>query len=296
MKVKTFKYLVIAEVILCLILIGSGLNSGSILSFPLVILGNLLRKLSLSSVFGNILAVIVYVLISVIPLFILYLLIKKKDSTKTDYLLVLISGLTFVFLYFLINPALLKYPGRDIAVNCCWISLIIVWLVLRLIRKLDNVKNNKLFEFARNILIIYTFFLTAEILLSDTASFSLNDGYPLINFISLIIALLPCLLVVFSLSFPAVELFDELKKDMWSKEASALADKLYKRCKILLIVIVVLILTGNFIQLAGMSLIDEVSVNVYIPFDIIFFILTALLFSGFIKSGNKLQEENDSFI
>ena len=67
-----------------------------------------LRTLSLSGSAGNVLAFLLYTLISLLPLFLpgLWLWRRKRRLWGADLLLPLLSAYTFYLLYVFINPAL----------------------------------------------------------------------------------------------------------------------------------------------------------------------------------------------
>lgn len=75
---------------------------------PLILIGDGLRALSLSSTIGNIAAIIFYVILSLLPLSLALIhKFKGKKLLKSDSLLVLISASTFAVLYLFINPQII---------------------------------------------------------------------------------------------------------------------------------------------------------------------------------------------
>ncbi|MHA4858155.1 hypothetical protein, partial [Enterococcus faecium] len=63
--------------------------------------------MSLSSVIGNVIAIIIYAAISLIPA--IYVVYQRKTGTnrKEDILLIAFTGLLFYSLYMFINPGLM---------------------------------------------------------------------------------------------------------------------------------------------------------------------------------------------
>ena len=91
----------------------------SIVASPFSLIGDLLRYLSLESSALNILSIILFIIISLIPMcFLLYLVLKKKIKTVDIIFLALLSASLFITIYYYINPFLLK----EMFENFKWIS------------------------------------------------------------------------------------------------------------------------------------------------------------------------------
>ena len=90
----------------------SGLFS-TLIAFPFEQIGAGLRVLSLSGAVGNVVAIILYMLLGLIPAGIWGFLHWRKKSESLDFMLLVISALLFVTLYYMINPGLLStgVPG-----------------------------------------------------------------------------------------------------------------------------------------------------------------------------------------
>ncbi|MCI8376103.1 MAG: hypothetical protein HFI29_11815 [Lachnospiraceae bacterium] len=111
-----------------------------------------LRTLSLSGSAGNVLAFLLYTLISLLPLFLpgLWLWRRKRRLWGADLLLPLLSAYTFYLLYVFINPALFyarmpKGLKGEAGLPCLkavyaglWLSMLLSWLVLTWIRVLSD--------------------------------------------------------------------------------------------------------------------------------------------------------------
>ena len=96
----------------------SGLFS-TLIAFPFEQIGAGLRVLSLSGAVGNVVAIILYMLLGLIPAGIWGFLHWRKKSEPLDIMLLVISALLFVTLYYMINPGLLStgVPGTG---KCPW--------------------------------------------------------------------------------------------------------------------------------------------------------------------------------
>ena len=91
----------------------SGLFS-TLIAFPFEQIGAGLRILSLSGAVGNVIAIILYMLLGLIPAGIWGFLHWRKKSEPLDFMLLAISALLFATLYYMINPGLLSIgaPGN----------------------------------------------------------------------------------------------------------------------------------------------------------------------------------------
>ena len=122
-----------------------------IMYLPFELIGKGLRFLSLSSVIGNVIAIIIYAAISLIPA--IYVVYQRKTGTnrKEDILLIAFTGLLFYSLYMFINPGLMyqrmpEISSMDqtslIAMKIIYAfiiySVVIMWLIMRAIRFLYN--------------------------------------------------------------------------------------------------------------------------------------------------------------
>ena len=78
-----------------------------IMYLPFELIGKGLRFLSLSSAIGNVIAIIIYAAISMIPAIYIIYQRKRGRTQKEDILLVVFTGLLFYSLYMFINPGLM---------------------------------------------------------------------------------------------------------------------------------------------------------------------------------------------
>lgn len=122
-----------------------------ILSFPFKQLGEVLRKLSLSSDAGNIAAWILYVAICLIPTGIFLWKALRKKSKKEDLLLPVISAVLFYVMYVMVNPwvaldtsyLIEGYIGYG-ALGGIVYSATVGYLVLKLIRRVKSAKQKEM--------------------------------------------------------------------------------------------------------------------------------------------------------
>ena len=80
----------------------SGLFS-TLIAFPFEQIGAGLRAMSLSGTVGNVIAIILYILLGLIPAGIWGFLHWRKKSEPLDFMLLVISVLLFVTLYYMVK-------------------------------------------------------------------------------------------------------------------------------------------------------------------------------------------------
>ena len=85
-----------------------------IMYLPFELIGKGLRFLSLSSAIGNVIAIIIYAVISMIPAIYIIYQRKRGRTQKEDILLVAFTGLLFYSMYMFINPGLMYQKMPDI--------------------------------------------------------------------------------------------------------------------------------------------------------------------------------------
>ncbi|MCL2782670.1 MAG: hypothetical protein FWD80_01645, partial [Propionibacteriaceae bacterium] len=95
------------EAVACVVLAVTQVAMGNVLTaaaIPFEQIGDGLRALSLTGPFGNVIATIVYAVISLIPLACVVVMAKRRRFAAEDVLLALVSPLLFWVLYVMINP------------------------------------------------------------------------------------------------------------------------------------------------------------------------------------------------
>lgn len=113
----------------------SGLFS-TLIAFPFEQIGAGLRVLSLSGAVGNVVAIILYMLLGLIPAGIWGFLHWRKKSEPLDIMLLVISALLFVTLYYMINPGLLStgVPGTGKwSLGSTFYSVLLGYLLIRIL-------------------------------------------------------------------------------------------------------------------------------------------------------------------
>ena len=85
-----------------------------IMYLPFELIGKGLRFLSLSSAIGNVIAIIIYAVISMIPAIYIIYQRKEEEHRKKTYYLLHSQGLLFYSMYMFINPGLMYQKMPDI--------------------------------------------------------------------------------------------------------------------------------------------------------------------------------------
>ena len=124
----------------------SGLFS-TLIAFPFEQIGAGLRAMSLSGTVGNVIAIILYILLGLIPAGIWGFLHWRKKSEPLDFMLLVISVLLFVTLYYMVNPGFLSsgVPGTGKwSLGSTFYSILLGYLLIRALLHYKNAGTEKL--------------------------------------------------------------------------------------------------------------------------------------------------------
>lgn len=329
MRRKTLLYILAAEAVLCLIaaLAGTGLSGAfsSIAAFPFEQLGLGLRALSLSGAAGNLLALVIYWLLSLLPLVYLFVRWRKKRLCGEDFLLALLVPLLLLTLYMMVNPGKLaeifavatEAAGLAVckaALGLCVYSVVIAYVILRLLRRLGGGETGSLLLYLNALLsalcavLVFAVFYSgissalgemASLVKGDASLAPVGSGDLQLSkaFIVLqtLVACLPYLLEI-GILFSAMELVSALEIEPYSEEVVAAAGKMSARCRSAVVAILVSQLALNILQLAAGSALMRVSVNLAIPISSIILVLAAMLLARYFGEGKQLKDDNDLFV
>ena len=324
MKKKIYLGILILEAIVCVIfcVLGtiSGENVADMMAFPFVPIGTGLRTLSLSGSVGNIVAIILYGGISLLPLGIVLFHVKKKILHAEDTLLVALCPLLFAVLYEMINPGsiimgpeelgMLSSEVRNGMLGCIVYSLLVGCLVLRALRLFFGVGRLKLQKYLfillgfLNMILVYLvfggclqkFLQTMES--TKAANQGTEDGLTLTYVILVLQMLTDALPYVLDMVivFACQRMLLELQKDAYSEETMEAAGKLTKVCGMSLKVTILSIAAFNILQLLCAKHLRVINGFVNIPILSIVLVLTALLVAKLVTEGKQLKDDNDMFI
>ena len=336
MKHKVLISLLLFEALICLgMTLFNVTSSGSALmtlsTFPFAQIGSMLRQLSLSGMSGNVYAIIIFILIGIIPLIFLSINLFKKKFKIEDSMLVAISVLIFVTIYYMINPTslgnlfiingLAQYGEMMLGITVY--SILVGYFVFRFIRIISSSETSVLLKYAKtfffiiSIVLVYTIFGSqVNNLVSDINSVTsgntssgimpsilnentLNNNSVLFTNIFLvlfyIINQIPILLDIL-IVFITINLIDELVIDRYSDGVIIAANKLASMCKISIMVSMLTCMFVNIIQLIFSRYLLKLNVTTFIPLISIALVLIVLLLAKYFAQSNKLKHDIDLFV
>lgn len=309
-------------VLICIVALILGLNSdvNNIVTFivkPFSILGEALRNLSLNSGFGNILSILLFILISLIPIFILIRMIILKKAKILDYiLLTVISVFTFLSIYGYINPHILfdRFDVHDIIdpsiegydlmvfiVNAFYVYILCLLIGIYLVLKMHKAKNINIVKvFSRVIDVLIVIYLFGIFFVNIPAYINgLSEdltsaviGLQFIETLSSLAAYVFMILILFNLK----SLIKFMGQNEFHEESLIYSKKLYKLSIISLIVILSMQILYNLYQVVFISSIPDVSASIYLPMDTLFLSVTFFFLGKYLTKVNELNEEHNLIV
>lgn len=293
------------------------------LTAPIELAGGLLRELSLSGPGGNVLAWAIVLLAAGLPLLLLVLPPNRGRRHWEDIFLPASSLLLIGLAFCAVNPSYLdRFFGSTllIAAAVIWVSLLVFWGVLRLLRGMEEAPLEKLSGVLRILLVgcaallvfaaasrvsgaiveinnlqqDWTLFLAVASVpepsgLTGDQALNIALALPLVE-------LIPDLLGAWMLLL-AADLTTALARDPFGEESVGRCVTTARWSRLAIQATLVLALGVNLVKLARYdSLITEVKVSLDLP--LIPLILSAALYllCRCIQRGRELQEDNDSII
>ena len=293
------------------------------LTAPIELAGGLLRELSLSGPGGNVLAWAIVLLAAGLPLLLLVLPPNRGRRHWEDIFLPASSLLLIGLAFCAVNPSYLdRFFGSTllIAAAVIWVSLLVFWGVLRLLRGMEEAPLEKLSGVLRILLVgcaallvfaaasrvsgaiveinnlqqDWTLFLAVASVpepsgLTGDQALNIALALPLVE-------LVPDLLGAWMLLL-AADLTTALARDPFGEESVGRCVTTARWSRLAIQATLVLALGVNLVKLARYdSLITEVKVSLDLP--LIPLILSAALYllCRCVQRGRELQEDNDSII
>lgn len=293
------------------------------LTAPIELAGGLLRELSLSGPGGNVLAWALVLLAAGLPLLLLVLPPNRGRRHWEDIFLPASSLLLIGLAFCAVNPSYLdRFFGSTllIAAAVIWVSLLVFWGVLRLLRGMEEAPLEKLSGVLRILLVgcaallvfaaasrvsgaiveinnlqqDWTLFLAVASVpepsgLTGDQALNIALALPLVE-------LIPDLLGAWMLLL-AADLTTALARDPFGEESVGRCVTTARWSRLAIQATLVLALGVNLVKLARYdSLITEVKVSLDLP--LIPLILSAALYllCRCVQRGRELQEDNDSII
>lgn len=293
------------------------------LTAPIELAGGLLRELSLSGPGGNVLAWAIVLLAAGLPLLLLVLPPNRGRRHWEDFFLPASSLLLIGLAFCAVNPSYLdRFFGSTllIAAAVIWVSLLVFWGVLRLLRGMEEAPLERLSGVLRILLVgcaallvfaaasrvsgaiveinnlqqDWTLFLAVASVpepsgLTGDQALNIALALPLVE-------LIPDLLGAWMLLL-AADLTTALARDPFGEESVGRCVTTARWSRLAIQATLVLALGVNLVKLARYdSLITEVKVSLDLP--LIPLILSAALYllCRCVQRGRELQEDNDSII
>ena len=154
-----------------------------VMTFPFEPVGALLRAMSLSGIIGNILAILIYLLIGLLPVGALLWIRRRRKFCWEDLLLAVLSPVLFLTMYLMINPGLMEQwmgavfgisggsvVGKALLGGAVY-SVILSYAVLQFLRRTDAADTKTLQGYLRGILYLIAVILVFAIFQSGLGGF-----------------------------------------------------------------------------------------------------------------------------
>lgn len=293
------------------------------LTAPIELAGGLLRELSLSGPGGNVLAWAIVLLAAGLPLLLLVLPPNRGRRHWEDIFLPASSLLLIGLAFCAVNPSYLdRFFGSTllIAAAVIWVSLLVFWGVLRLLRGMEEAPLERLSGVLRILLVgcaaLLVFAVASRVSGAIVEINNLQQDWTLFLAVASVpepsgltgdqalnialalplVELIPDLLGAWMLLL-AADLTTALARDPFGEESVGRCVTTARWSRLAIQATLVLALGVNLVKLARYdSLITEVKVSLDLP--LIPLILSAALYllCRCVQRGRELQEDNDSII
>lgn len=296
-------------------------NSMFLLTVPFDCIANGLRWLSLYSPAGNLAAILLYTLLSLLPMVYLCAGWKKAGLNKTDILLPVISLYSFYLLYEFINPGLMlkRLPkllaGTDglpmvkMSFAIIFYVLVIAYFMFRMMQHLksNNEKNrlchlcNQLQKILIIISVLYTFylgyFMTFMMFQDFNQSIEQNSSSVNMFFVVLTYILngLPIILSIATL-VSGIGLLKAMALSHLQAEEIQAASHMGAISKYTVYVTVICNITLNVLQFIFSRQLNDTSYVIKISFIPLIIAFSAVILSGYFKEAKDLHEDNEMII
>ncbi|MCI6998068.1 MAG: hypothetical protein MR936_15130 [Eubacterium sp.] len=292
----------------------------NIFSFPMEQIGCILRKLSLSGGVGNIIAIIIYTALCLIPIGIYLYLICTKKVIKVDRFLIFISMYAFVMMYFMVNPGLFPsiiQNAPQMMLGGTFYSITCSYLVIRILSACKDANifrlQKRLQGFLYVLVIIFLFAIWAEGVLNTWSEIqNVNNGNSMTGltgyydvtsytptYIFLVIqGIIHAIPYVFDIivTAMAIRVIRLLGEEEQLNNTVPAVDTLVKTCTKALFITVTSSFSINILQLLFQSMIYKTNFSVELPIFSLVFVLAILLFARYLQEYQKLKQDNDLFI
>ncbi len=291
----------------------------NIMTFPFEQIGWGLRQLSLSGAVGNAVAIVLYLLIGAIPLGIFGVRLRKKKTTRIDYILIPLSLLLFGVMYLMINPGLIPMimhgGGKNLLCTTLY-SVLFGYFILRGVAGAEKQNVTSLQKTLRIVLyivmVLFAWGVIAELFINLPAAIQvvkegntmvedffyegpgLMPTYVFLTGRSLITALPNGLSLV--VLFLCIKTLDALLEDSYCEKAVLLVKKVASLCKKSLVIVVLAGMGINVAQILFSAYLYQIHIELNIPIMAVLFLLVIHIMARFIEENQKLKADNELFI
>ena len=283
-----------------------------IMYLPFELIGKGLRFLSLSSAIGNVIAIIIYAVISMIPAIYIIYQRKRGRTQKEDILLVAFTGLLFYSMYMFIKkmPDIFSMDQNSLIVMkiiyaFIIYSVLIMWLIMKAIRFLgdDSQKNwkSRLYFGMKGLIAALVSYYTLLITYAKTFELLHKSENKLQNVSSIVwfksvLQLLPIIMTIllFINIIHVVKAIEDHKEEQQMMTVARLASV----AKVTAVVTVISDFILNFYQFLLGATLQNVNVTFApdVSMEPLIIAFGALIFHEYFKRTKQLKEENDQFI
>lgn len=288
-----------------------------IFTFPFGQIGEALRTLSLASAAGNIAATAIYLFISIAP--VLYLVYRvarqKKEPDAIDILLIMMSVMLFIMMYFMVNPGYINsglygaMPGKGAALAMTFWSMAVGYAVLKCMKASAGTDEKKLTKYLKMILIAVAAVISINMILGIFTEVipaargvkeidqQLNSDYntALFLWIKYFADKVPSVLNIVVI-IHGVKMVDQLRLDRYSQATIAAAENLSRICRISVTVMILTSIAVNLFQFLVWTKVYKTSYVVDIPLLSIVLCIAVLLLAKFFASDKTMKEDHDMII
>ena len=288
---------------------GAGSGVMGVLALPFVAAGWGLRALSLSGGVGNVISIILYALICAVPLVFWW---RSRRRTE-DALLVLLSGVLAVVLYYMVNPNLRQSVmqnevGDAVYAGAVW-STLVTWGLLKLLYTGAWNREKNVYRALRIFLLLCAASCLVDCFGTGTARIvhnlrlrqavngsldytGLDMAFLVLTFLAAAVEKGLCAWVLYR----GAALLEELERDPFGAGCVAAAERVSRSCRDCLTFMSLTALALNIAQILLAPLLRNIAVSVSIPVLGMAVCFALLTVTRLLVRGKELKDDNDLFV
>ena len=288
-----------------------GMGSGvmGLLALPFGAVGWCLRTLSLSGGVGNVVSIILYALICAVPLGFWW----RSKRRREDWLLVLLSGVLAVVLYYMVNPNLRQSMmqnavGDAVYAGAVW-STLMTWGVMKLLYTGAWAQERNVYRVLRIFLLLCAAsclvgcFGTGTLRIVNTLRMR-REVYGSLHYTGLDIAFLVLVYLTAAVEkglcawvlYRGAALLEALERDPFGADCVAAAERVGRSCRDGLAIMCLTALALNIAQILFSAMLQNVSVSASIPVTGLAVCFVMLAVTRLLVRGKALKDDNDLFV